>query len=113
MQAIYALLGVMLGRFFTWLIDKIGLKVAVTVAALGVWAGLVVTFTATVYTCLSSCGGGVSWGGLPEFVRWGLSLVPSNAITVIACVISANGAGYFAIKASQMLKLKVQGALNG
>lgn len=113
MQAIYGLLGMFLGRFFAYVLAKIGLKVALTTAAIGVWAGLVVTFTTAIYSCISSCGGGVNWGALPEFVRWGLSLVPSNAITVIVCIISANAAGFFAVKAGQMLRLKVQGALNG
>ena len=113
MQALYGMAGLFLGRFFAFALAKIGLKVTIAVTALGIWAGLVLAFTTAIYTCIESCGGGINWGQLSQFMRWGLSLVPPNAILVIACIISANAAGFFAMKVAQMLRFKVKITTNG
>ena len=90
-----------------WFIARTGLKVAIGSAAIAAWILLIISFTAAMETCFgSTCGGAVNWSHLSQWVKFGLSLVPSNVPTAIACIVSARAAAWSAIVAGTLLRTK-------
>jgi hypothetical protein len=107
MNAIFQLIFNILLWVVSAVIRRFGIKVAISAAAMSAWIGLIVSFTAAVTSCYASvCGLALNWGGLSEWARLGLSLVPSNAVLVITCIVSARAAGWFAVVLGRFLRTK-------
>lgn len=91
-----------------WVIARTGIRLAIAASTVALWLVLIVTFTTAVNTCFgsSSCGFQTDWSRLSPYLKFGMSLVPSNVSTVITCIISAKFAGWTAIALGRVLRTK-------
>lgn len=107
---LFGFLGSILTRVFAFIATKYGFQAAITAAFITVWIALIASFTAAANTCLSvagTCGGiAVNWSILLDLIKFGLGLVPVEAITIIACLVSLYAAGWCAQVLGNLLRLK-------
>jgi hypothetical protein len=112
MQFLLNWLGSFAAAWFTHLATRIGLQQTLVVAFLVVWYALIASLTAAANFCAGPAGvcgsiasGGT--GGLSQWVMFGMSLVPSEAIQICACLVSLHAAGWSAIVLGRIVKHKV------
>lgn len=110
MQVILTFFGTALTRIFSSIATKYGFQTAMNAAFITMWLALIASFTVAANSCLSvtgTCGGiAMNWAALPELFKFGLSLVPSELITIITCLVSLHASGWCAIVLSRIVRVK-------
>lgn len=111
MQLILNWVGSFLGAWFTHIATRIGLQQTLMLAFFVVWYVLIAALTGVAFTCIGpagSCGAAAAnWSALSDWVKFGLSLIPSEVITFIECIISVHVAGWSAIVLGRIIKHKI------
>lgn len=98
-------------RYFAWLHTKFGLQMAINLSLATAWIVQTVAFTGIARNCLSasgSCGQIIGNGtsNFSDWVKFGFSLVPSEAINIILCLISLHTAGFAMVTIWTILSIK-------
>ena len=111
MQIIFNWLGSFAGAWFTHLATRIGLQQSLTVAFFVFWYALIASLTAVALTCAGPSGtcGAIAgnWEALSDWVKFGLSLIPSEVITIAQCLVSLHASGWCAVVLSRIVKHKI------
>jgi len=98
MSVLLTFLASIFGRYFAGLATRIGIQKALYAAMFAAWLVFTAAFYAAAQTCISPAGvcGSIAstTSGLSQWVLFGFSLVPSEIITIITCLISLHIAGY-------------------
>lgn len=101
--------GVLL-KYFLFLAGKLGFQLATNLVLATLWLALIASFTSAAGLCLSSdgtCGSlAGNWTGLSTWLKFGLSLVPSESIQIIGCLLSLHVAGWSAIAINRLVNKK-------
>jgi len=109
MQLILTFLSDLFARGFTFLVARIGLMATLNVSFFAVWYLLIASLTAVSYSCFSvggSCSTFTDFTGLSEWVKFGMSLVPVEALQILACLLSLHAAGWAYTVLLHILKSK-------
>lgn len=98
MSVILSFLASVFGRYFASLATRIGLQKTLYVAMFAAWTTFTAAFYTVAQTCVSPqgvCGALASTtSGLSEWILFGFSLVPSEIISIMTCLVSLHIAGY-------------------
>lgn len=111
MQFILNWVGSFLVAWFSHIATRIGLQQSLMLAFFVMWYALLAALTAVAYTCVGpagSCGAAAAnWAALSDWVKFGLSLIPSEAITFAQCIMSVHVAGWSGIVLGRIIKHKI------
>jgi len=113
MQILLGFLSSMFVKGFGFLAARLGIAGALNVSLFAVWYGLIASVTAVSYSCFSvtgSCSAYTNFAGLSQWVKFGLSLVPIEALTIISCLLSLHLAGWCYSVLVMILKVKTKTA---
>lgn len=110
MQVILTFLASMLTKTFASMAARFGLQTALTAALITVWIALVASLTAATNICFGPTGACATTlsdtSGLSDYFLFGLSLVPSEAITILECLVSLHVAAWAALALWRVVKWK-------
>ena len=110
MQLLFGLLGQIFGKYFASMAMRWGLNEAIGAAFITMYALLIASFTVAANLCLGSGGTcssvAANLSRLSNWVLFGLSLIPSETITIFGCLLSLHAAAWCAIVLARILRVK-------